>query len=275
MKKVRISMTISPDILRKIDATVDGSAVRSRSEAIEGALSKFVEGNKTAVFLGGGDTERLLVGGKFKPLLEIGGKTLIEHNIDMLKKAGFRKIYFVGKAEIVGECFKRLGSGQRCGVKIEYMEEQKTLGNAKTLQIAEPHIKSPFLVLPVDNFFDFDLNYLSAAHAQNGGIATLAVQSGRDTRMDLGAVEMIGSRIISYEERPKSPKTFLTATFIGMYGPGIFDYIPRGKVKWVLQTDVFPKLIREGGMSGCIVPGFYMNINDASDLGSVKAFVKS
>lgn len=273
MKKVRISMTISPDLLRKIDATVDGSGVRSRSEAIENALSKFVETSKTAVFLGGGDTERLMVGGTFKPLLKIGSKTLIEHNMEMLKKAGFRRIHFIGKAEIVGECFKLLGSGQRYGVKIEYLEEQKTLGNAKTLQMAEPLLKSSFLVLPVDNFFDFDLNYLSAAHAQNDDVATLAVQSGRGTRMDLGAVEMIGSRIISYEENPKSPKTFLTATFIGMYSPGIFDYIPRGKVKWVLQTDVFPKLIKEGKISGCIVPGFYMNIKDGSDLDSVEAFI--
>lgn len=275
MKKVRISMTISPELLRKIDATVDGSSLRSRSEAIENAVSKFVEASKTAVFLGGGDTDRLIIGGKFKPLLPIGGKTLIERNIDMLKRAGFRKIYFVGKAEIIGECFKLMGSGQNHGVKMEYIEEQKTLGNAKTLQIAQPHIKSPFLVLPVDNFFDFDLNYLSTAHAQNGGVATLAVQSGRGTRMDLGTVEMIGSRIISYEEKPKSPKTFLTATFIGMYSPGIFDYIPRGKVNWILQTDVFPKLVREGAINGCIVPGFYMNIKDGGDLNSVRAFLKS
>jgi NDP-sugar pyrophosphorylase family protein len=59
-----------------------------------------------------------------------------------------------------------------------------------------------------------------------------------------------------------------------MYSPAIFDYIPRGKVKWVLQTDVFQKLIREGAISGCIVPGFYMNINDSQDLSSVKAFLK-
>jgi glucose-1-phosphate thymidylyltransferase len=266
MKKVRISMTISPDVLKRIDSMVDGTATRSRSEAIETVMGKFLEVNKTAVFLGGGEIERLLVGGKLKPLMEIAGRTLIEHNIEMLRKAGFRRIYIVGKSELVGECFKVLGSGARLGVKIEYLEEHKTLGNAKTLQIAQPHISSPFLVLPVDNFFDFDLNYLSAAHMQGGGVATLAVQSGRETRMDLGVVEMVGSRIISYEEAPKNPKTFLSATFIGMYSPEIFEYIPGGRVKWVLQTDVFPKLIKEGAMNGCIVPGFYVNIRNEDDI---------
>jgi glucose-1-phosphate thymidylyltransferase len=266
MKKVRISMTISPDVLKRIDSMVDGTTTRSRSEAIEVVMSRFLEVNKTAVFLGGGDIERLLVGGKLKPLMEIAGRTLIEHNIEMLRKSGFRRIYIVGKSELVGECFKVLGSGARLGVKIEYLEEHKTLGNAKTLQIAQPHISSPFLVLPVDNFFDFDLNYLSTAHMQGGGVATLAVQSGRETCMDLGVVEMVGSRIISYEESPKNPKTFLSATFIGMYSPEVFEYIPGGRVKWVLQTDVFPKLIKAGAMNGCIVPGFYVNIRNESDI---------
>jgi glucose-1-phosphate thymidylyltransferase len=275
MKKVRISMTISPDILKRIDSMVDGTATRSRSEAIETVMGKFLEVNKTAVFLGGGEIERLLVGGKLKPLMEIAGRTLIEHNIEMLRKAGFRRIYIIGKSELVGECFKVLGSGTRLGVKIEYLEEHKTLGNAKTLQIAQPHISSPFLVLPVDNFFDFDLNYLSTAHMQGGGVATLAVQSGRETRMDLGVVEMVGSRIISYEESPKNPKTFLSATFIGMYSPEIFEYIPGGRVKWVLQTDVFPKLIKEGIMNGCIVPGFYVNIRNESDILLARSSLKN
>ncbi|MFH0956733.1 MAG: sugar phosphate nucleotidyltransferase [Candidatus Aenigmatarchaeota archaeon] len=274
MRKVRISMTISPDLLKRIDSIVDGAQTRSRSEAIETVMSKFLEVNKTAVFLGGGDIERLLVGGKLKPLMEIGERTLIEHNIEMLKKSGFRRIFIVGKSELIGECFKVLGSGGRHGVKIDYLEEQRTLGNAKTLQIAEPHINAPFLVLPVDNFFDFDLNYLSTAHMQGGGIATLAVQSGRETRMDLGVVEMVGNRIISYEEAPKNPKTFLTATFIGMYSPEIFEYIPRGNARWVLQTDVFQKLIKEGKMNGCIVPGFYINVRDAGDVSLARDFLK-
>jgi NDP-sugar pyrophosphorylase family protein len=266
MQKVRISMTISPDILKRIDSMVDGTATRSRSEAIETVMGKFLEANKTAVFLGGGDIERLIVGGRLKPLMEIAGRTLIEHNLEMLRKSGFRRIYIIGKSELVGECFKALGSGSRHGVKIEYIEEQKTLGNAKTLQLAKQHISSPFLVLPVDNFFDFDPNCLSKAHMQGGGIATLAVQSGRETLTDLGVVEMVGNRIISYEESPRNPKTFLSATFIGMYSPEIFEYIPDGKVRWVLQTDVFPKLIKEGALNGCIVPGFYINIRNESDI---------
>ncbi len=273
MRKKRISMTINPEVLSRIDSLVDGRDIRSRSEAIESVMSQYLEANKTAVFLGGGDMGSLMIKGTLKPLIRIGGRALIEHNIERLRRSGFRRIYIVGKSEFIGECFKLLGNGKGMGVGIEYIEEARTLGNAKTLQLAEPYMKSPFLVLPVDNFFDFDLDYLSRAHMKSGGTATLAVQSGRDAKIDVGVVEMMGNGIISYEERPKNPKTFLAATFIGMYDPAIFEYIPKGSAKWVLQTDVFGKLIKERSLLGCIVPGFYMNIDTEKDVRAVGEFL--
>ncbi len=267
-------MTISPEVLGRLDSIVDGNVIRSRSEAIETIMSQYLEANKTAVFLGGGDLESLLINDQLKPLLKIKGKCLIEYNVEMLKKAGFRKVYVIGKSELIGECFKLLGNGSKQGVSIEYIEETKTLGNAKTLQLAEPYIKSSFLVLPVDNFFGFDLNYLAKAHMHGNSTATLAVQANRGSVTDLGVVDMVGNRIIDYEERPVKPKTFLTATFIGMYEPRVFEYIPRGKMKWVLQTNVFGKLVAENALYGCIVPGFYMNIDTEKDVKSVEDFLR-
>ncbi len=267
-------MTISPDVLGRIDSMIDGNNVRSRSEAIESIMSQYLETNKTAVFLGGGDVDRLIIDGQLKPLIEIRGKSLIEHNIGNLKKSGFRNIHIIGKSELIGECFKLLGNGAKNGVKIDYTEEGKTMGNAKTLQLAESSLKSSFLVLPVDNFFDFDLDYLARSHVNGRNVTTLAVQSNRGSKMNLGMVEMIGNQIIGYEERPKNPKTFLTAAFIGMYDPCIFEYIPKGNTKWVLQTDVFPKLVSENKLYGCIVPGFYMNVDNMKDVRATKNFLR-
>ena len=274
MNKKRVSITISPDVLARLDSLVDGDLMRSRSEAIESVISRHLETNKTAVFLGGGDMKSLFIGDALKPLLKIHGKCLIEYNIEMLKRAGFRKLYVIGKSELIGECFKLLGNGSKHGVGIDYMEESKTLGNAKTLQLGEPYLKSGFMVLPVDNFFDFDLNYLDKAHMHNNCIATLAVQANRDAKSDLGVVEMVGDQIIGYDEEPAKPKTFLTATFIGMYEPSVFEYIPKGSNKWVLQTDVFDRLIAKNMLYGCIVPGFYINIDNQQDVRIVENFLR-
>jgi NDP-sugar pyrophosphorylase family protein len=266
MQKSRISMTISGDVLRKLDSIVDGDTIRSRSEAIESILNQYLEANKVAVILGGGDPEKLKMDGILRPLVKIRGKCLIEHNVEALRKSGFKRIYIVGRNEVIGECFKLLGNGSKYTADIRYIEEQKSMGNAKTLQLAETHVTSPFLVLPVDNFFDFDPNYLAKVHMSNPGLVTLAVQAGRDSVSNLGVVEMVGEQIIGYEEKPAKPKTFLTSTFIGMYDPGVFEYIPGGNVKWVLQTNLFRRLIGEGKLYGCMVPGTYVNIHSRDDL---------
>ncbi len=269
MKK-RISMTISEDILRKLDSIVDGSNIRSRSEALETIAARFLEANKIAVFLGGGGEEKVKVEGVFKPLLKIRGKPLIVHNIEQLKSAGFRKIYFVAGGSLIGECFKVVGNGSSFGVEINYIEEKKALGNAKTLQLAENYLKSPFLVLPIDNYFDFDLSSLSRTHSMHDAVVTLAVQSTRESLSDLGVVEMAGDQIIGYEEKPKNPKTFLTSAFISMCSPKIFDYIPKGNVKWTLQTEIFPRLVKERKLYGCMVSGTAVNIHSEKDLDKIK-----
>ncbi len=266
MRKTRISMTISEGVLRKLDSTVDGETIRSRSEAIESILNQYLEANKVAVILGGGDPGKLRIDGVLRPLVKIKGKYLIEHNIEILRKSGFKKIYIIGRNELIGECFKLLGNGSKYLVDIKYIEEEKSLGNAKTLQLAEKYVTSPFLVLPVDNFFDFDLNYLVKVHMSNPGLVTLAVKAGRESVSNQGVVEMAGDQIIDYEERPHTPKTFLTSTFIGMYDPSVFEYIQRGNVRWVLQINIFRRLISDGKLYGCIVPGIYVNIHSREDL---------
>jgi NDP-sugar pyrophosphorylase family protein len=263
-------MTISEDVLKKLDAVIDGINVRSRSEAIETIVGRFLETSKIAVFLGGGDIEKLKISGVFKPLLNIRGKSLVVHNIEKLKNAGFKKIYFVASGLVIGECFKKLGNGNSYGVEINYIEETKTLGNAKTLQLVEAHIKSPFLILPVDNYFDFDLSYISKAHSMHDAIVTLAVQSTREYLSDLGVVEMIGDQIIGYEEKPKNPKTFLASAFISMCDPKIFDYIPKGNVKWTIQTDILPRLVKERKLYGCLISGTAVNIHSERDLDKIR-----
>jgi len=270
MNKQRISLTIDGNVLKKLDALVDGELVRSRSEAVEKILSAHLESNRVAVFLGGGDPSNLKINGVFRPLVDIGGQTLIEQNISRLKRAGFRRLLLVGSSELVGECFKVLGNGQRLGVEFDYLEETRPLGNAKTLQLVEGRVLTSFLVLPIDNFFTFDLDELVHRHSVSRGTVTLAVHASREDATDLGVVEMVGDNIVTYDEKPQDPRTYLTSVFIGMYEPRVFDYIPRGDVQWVLQNDLFPLLIKERQLFGCMVRGVGVNVHEPQDVARVR-----
>ena len=272
MKK-RISLTISEPVLKAVDSLVDGVNVRSRSEAVESILDAYLKSYKVAVILGGGETDMLKMGGVFRPLIDICGKTLLERNLEHLKKYGFKKVFFIGKSELIGECFKVVGNGGRLGMEMIFIEENKTLGNAKTLELVEGFITAPFLVLPVDNYFDFDLDELFNRHRANRGIATLAVHASREDASDLGVVDMVGDVITAYYEKPDRPRTFLTSIFIGMYDPEIFEHIPKGDLSWVLQNDCFPKLILEGKLYGHIISGVVINLHERTDLLKVERMI--
>src|SRR3954465_9254813 len=89
------------------------------------------ESMKQLVILAGGKGTRLKdrLGDLPKPMIPIGNKPLLEHQIELAKRHGFSEI-------IVFACYRadliegHLGDGSRWGVNIRYVLEQEPLGTA-------------------------------------------------------------------------------------------------------------------------------------------------
>lgn len=275
MTKTRVSLSLSRELLNILDSYVDGIIVKSRSEAVERYLREHLSDKRTAVFLAGGKNRDVtLVGSKeLRPLVDIGGKTLIEDNIDRCRKAGYTNILFVSSSYLISRVYEVLGDGKKYGVSIEYVEDLKPLGTAKTLERVKDYLKSDFLFLPCDHYFEFDLKRMRDFHISNGAVGTIAIHA--KTKFDpkrFGVVEMEGPIITHVEEHPKDPKSNLVGVFIGFLKPEIFDYIPPGDIRWSLQEDVFPKLAKEGKMCGYPVPGNWINVHDLKDVEKVRKY---
>lgn len=273
MSKVRVSLSLEKDILNLVDSYVDGLVLKSRSQAVERFLREYLSDRRTAVFLAGGDIEELVVEGTdiLRPLVDIGGKTLIEDNLEKCRKAGYTTVLVVGSVKMISRLYEVVGDGKKYGVSIRFVEDGPALGTAKTLEKVKEYIRSDFLFLPCDHYFEFDLRKMRDFHVKNGAFATIAVHA--KTHIDptrFGIVEMEGSYITSMEEHPKEPKTNLVSVFIGFLKPEVFDYIPPGDIGWSLQKNVFPKLAKEGKMCGYPVPGNWINIHDMKDVERVR-----
>lgn len=271
MTKVRVSLSLSEELVKEIDSRIDGLHIRSRSDAIERILKEFVTTRKTAVFLAGGDPKKLTVKklNTIRPLVDIGRKKLIEDIISKCREAGFVNIIIVGSSSIITKLFEVLNKGEKYGVKIIYVQETKNLGTAKTLELAREYLKSDFLFLPCDHYFDFDLKKLHEFHLINGGLVTLAVHTRRNFEWSHGVVDMEGYKIIDFEETPKKAKTYLSSTFIGFMKNDVFNLIPPGDVQWSLQKNVFPKLAKEGKLIGYPVAGNWVNVHTKEDVDKV------
>lgn len=274
--KTRVSITLDSKLLKALDAKVDGIYVKSRSDAVEKILKSQIMGKKTAVILSGGRPEKLFIRalGVYRPLVDVGGTTLIEYIINRCREAGFSNIIIVGFSQVISKMYEAVGNGEKYGVDIRFIEETKELGTAKTLEMAKKYLTDDFLFLPCDSYFDFDLKKLWEFHKSYRGVVTVGIHTRANYKFEKGIVEMDGYHITSYEENPKSPKTQLCDMFIGFMSPEIFNIIPPGEVSWSLQENVFPKLAGEGKLIGYPVAGDWVNVNTREDASKLIGLIK-
>lgn len=112
----------------------------------------------TAMILAAGRGERMrpLTDHTPKPLLSVGGKSLIVWHIDRLRVAGFTHIV-INHAHLGQQIEDALGNGHALGVSIEYSREGCALETAGGIATALPLIKDEvFPVVNGDIHTDFD-----------------------------------------------------------------------------------------------------------------------
>jgi N-acetyl-alpha-D-muramate 1-phosphate uridylyltransferase len=110
---------------------------------------------------GRGERMRPLTDHTPKPLLEAGGKTLIEHHLTGLKLAGFREIV-INLAWLGQRIRDHLGDGKKYGLNIQYSDEGEALETAGGILHALPLLgKEPFLIVNGDIWTDYPFQNLS------------------------------------------------------------------------------------------------------------------
>jgi len=91
-----------------------------------------------------------------KPMLMLGEKPIIEHNIDRLISFGIKKIYI--SVKYLGEqIVDYFGDGSSKGIDIEYVWEEKSLGTAGALALVEKFETDHILLMNSDLFTNVDL----------------------------------------------------------------------------------------------------------------------
>lgn len=116
-----------------------------------------------AFILAAGRGERLrpLTDSVPKPLVEIGGRSLIEHHLDSLSTAGIRRVII--NLSWLGKMIReKIGNGDRFGLEIIYSDEgPQALETAGGIHHALPLLKSSeFLLVNGDILTDFSFTSL-------------------------------------------------------------------------------------------------------------------
>jgi UDP-N-acetylglucosamine diphosphorylase / glucose-1-phosphate thymidylyltransferase / UDP-N-acetylgalactosamine diphosphorylase / glucosamine-1-phosphate N-acetyltransferase / galactosamine-1-phosphate N-acetyltransferase len=184
-----------------------------------------------AVVLAAGEGVRLqpVTATRPKHLIRVGGKPILQHCLETLKRVGITEVVLVTHymASGIREFF---GDGEKLHLKIEYVKQPSVLGTGNAAAVAEPHLKGGFLLVYGDLLYspecvkrvmdNFDEKKVAAAMAvvpvekpENYGIVALDKKS----------------KVIRVVEKParKDAPSKLANAGIYAFTPTVFEVLRR------------------------------------------------
>ena len=187
---------------------------------------------------GRGERMRPLTDSTPKPLLKVGGQTLIERHLQALAAAGVREVV-VNLSWLGGLIRAALGDGSRWGVKFHFSEEGPVpLETGGGIFQALPQLGTePFIVVNGDILTDFPFASLRLPDDATAHLV-LVDNPAHHARGDFGLAR---GRVVLLGE------TMLTFSGIALYRPEFFSGCSAGRFPLL---PLFKRAIAAGALSG-------------------------
>lgn len=162
-----------------------------------------------------------------KPLLDVGGRPMMEHIMEKVEELDDVDEVLVVTNSKFHKHFEEWAASYQSKKKITIVNDGTMSNDDRLGAIGDMHfavqkhnVDDDLLVIAGDNLFDCSLvNFV--AHFKDKQTSTLAVRDLGDPALlakKLGTVEMNeASRIIGFEEKPERPKTSLAATALYLF----------------------------------------------------------
>jgi MurNAc alpha-1-phosphate uridylyltransferase len=194
-----------------------------------------------------------------KPLLQVGGKRLIEWHIEALAAAGVRRVV-INTSHLAEQFPTALGDGARWNLRIDYsFEGPEPLETGGGMQNALPLLGGdPFIAVNGDIRCDFDFSTL--LHEPDG-LAHLVVIDNPSHHPN-GDFVLRGGRLFDENE------SRLTFAGIGVYRPELLGVHGPGKYSIV---PILRAAMREGRVSGEYFHGFWSDVGTPQRFASLEA----
>lgn len=252
----RITITLAPDLLQRVDRMVDEANIRNRSHAIEVLLRRSLDPEITrAAMLAGGPSE----GDRPPALAPIGGRCLIEVMIDHLAQHGIDTLYVLAgdNEELLRG---RLSGAETDGVRIRFISEGSPRGTAGAVKPLQHEIEDqPLLVLHGDVLTDIDLTEFIRFHRQEGTLATIAVKP-RAAERRYGKVMLQGNRITEFLDTGNSEGLSIINAGVYLLEPEVLEMIADGAPAY-FEVDLFPRLAAIGELTAFMFQGVWFDIS--------------
>jgi NDP-sugar pyrophosphorylase family protein len=212
-----------------------------------------------AIILAGGKAERLgdAAGGRPKALVEVGGRPLVEYQVEQLSAAGVDRVLVSCAAGQEGMFEAVLGG---LGPEIVAVPEKEPLGRGGGIRhaAAARREEGDLFALNGDELVDVDLSELLALHRERGAAATITVVP---LRSPFGVVDLDDDLVTGFREAPRLDQW----VSCGVYALGE-DALARLPERGDHEATTFPELAAEGLLRALRHEGVWLTVNTPKDL---------
>lgn len=223
-----------------------------------------------AVLMAGGKGERLrpLTEKTPKPLIKVGGKAIIDYNIDNLISYGIKHISVT--VNYLGEQIEEHFRDERDGIKIKTVREPKYLGTIGSIKFIDTFYNDTVLVMNSDlftniNYEDFFLHFKE--HDADMSVAAVAY----DVSVPYGVFDLDGRVIKGIIEKPTYH--YYANAGIYLFKKELLKYINDGD--FFNATDFIEKLVEmKKKVVRFPITGYWIDIGQHSELKKAEELVK-
>lgn len=201
-----------------------------------------------------GKRMRLLTSDLPKPLLQVGGKPLIEYHLERLRSLGITDVV-INVSYLAEKIIEFLGAGEHYGLRIQYsIEDEGPLGVWEGMQQARSLLgNSPFLLLSADVWFDKDIpDELFEKNGHSHFVLAKNSDISRDFSLDENNCLLKQGDLKSYAG-------------IAKVSPAHLDYPAGSFCEWI---DV---LIAKNQASGSLLDGNWHNVGTPEELSKLNS----
>lgn len=231
-------------------------------------------GANVAILAGGMGTRlRERSGDIPKPMVQVLGKPVLHHQIELCRKHGFKDIALLvqHQHEKISDYF---GDGSKFGVNISYAIEDEPRGTSGALRDALPILADCFLLLYGDTFMDVDLSKFWNAHNASGAVGSLFLHPN-DHPQDSDLVDIDGNdyvRLILPYPHPEGQevRNLVNAALYVLDRSGLEDVTPaEGKAD--IAKHMFPRMLALGRrLHGYVSPEYIKDMGTPERLDKVE-----
>lgn len=205
-----------------------------------------------------------------KALLEVAGRPFIDHQLDLLRESGIRRVVLC--LGYLGERVeKHLGDGSARGMELCYSYDgDRLLGTGGALRRAAPLLGEVFWVLYGDSYLPIDYRAVLRAFGRSDALGLMTVLENRN-RWDASNVVYRGGKLLRYDKRARTPDM----TYID-YGASLLrrealERIPP-EAPYSL-AELYGVLVSEGKMIGYEVTERFYEIGSPEGLEETRAYL--